>query len=40
MGHIYMNEGILKLLPGTKKNVPLAPYTTFKIGGAAKYLYL
>ena len=40
MGHIYMNEGILKLLPGTKRNVPLAPYTTFKIGGKARYFYV
>ena len=40
MGHIYMNEGILKLLPGTKRNVPLAPYTTFKIGGKATYFYI
>ena len=34
-----MDSSILKLLPGTKKNVPLAPYTTFKIGGNAKYFF-
>ena len=31
-----MDASILKLLSGTKKNVPLAPYTTFQIGGNAK----
>lgn len=35
-----MDLSILKLLPGTKKNVPLAPYTTFKIGGKAKYFFV
>ena len=34
-----MDSSILKLLPGTKKNVPLAPYTTFQIGGNAKYFF-
>jgi UDP-N-acetylmuramate dehydrogenase len=28
-----------KLLPGIERNVPLAPYTTFKIGGPADYFY-
>ena len=28
------------MLKGVKKNVPLAPYTTFKIGGKAKYFYI
>ena len=28
-----------KLLPGIEHNVPLAPYTTFKIGGPADYFY-
>jgi UDP-N-acetylmuramate dehydrogenase len=32
-------EKILDLLPGIKKNIPLAPFTTFKIGGRAKYFY-
>lgn len=35
-----MDSSILKLLPGTKKNVPLAPYTTFKIGGKARYFFV
>lgn len=35
-----MDLSILKLLPGTKKNIPLAPYTTFKIGGNAKYFFV
>lgn len=34
----FMN--ILKELPGIKKNVLLAPYTTFRIGGPAKYFFL
>ncbi|MBI2123904.1 MAG: UDP-N-acetylmuramate dehydrogenase [Candidatus Wildermuthbacteria bacterium] len=34
-----MEPSILKLLSGTKNNVPLAPYTTFKIGGKAKYFF-
>ncbi len=29
-----------KILPGTKKNVSLKRYTTFKIGGLAKYFYV
>ena len=28
------------LPPGTRRNVSLAPYTTFKIGGPAKYFYI
>ena len=28
-----------KRLPGVAHNVPLAPYTTFKIGGPADYFY-
>ena len=35
-----MDISILKLLPGTRKNVPLAPHTTFKIGGLAKYFFI
>ncbi|OIP75145.1 MAG: UDP-N-acetylenolpyruvoylglucosamine reductase [Parcubacteria group bacterium CG2_30_36_18] len=31
--------GIQKLLPGLKKNVSLKNYTTFKIGGPAKYFF-
>ena len=29
----------MKEFSGIRKNVPLAPYTTFKIGGPAKYFY-
>lgn len=32
-------KDILKELSGVQKNVSLAPYTTFKIGGKAKYFY-
>ena len=32
--------GFLKALPGVKKNILLARYTTFKIGGLAKYFFL
>ena len=35
-----MPEQILSLLPGVQKNVPLAPYTTFKIGGKARYFFV
>ena len=35
-----MDMSILKLLPGTRKNVSLAPHTTFKIGGPAKYFFI
>ncbi|MDA1337457.1 MAG: UDP-N-acetylmuramate dehydrogenase [bacterium] len=35
-----MSSGIVKLLPGTRRNVSLAPYTTFKIGGEATYFYI
>jgi len=35
-----MDISILKLLPRARKNVPLAPYTTFKIGGSAKYFFI
>lgn len=31
---------ILKKLPGIKKNVRLASYTTFKIGGPAQYFFI
>ena len=34
-----MTPRISDLLPGLKKNVLLAPYTTFKVGGKAKYFY-
>ena len=40
VGRIYMDARILRLLSGTRRNVPLAPYTTFKIGGAAAYFYI
>ena len=33
-------ESINKLLPGIKKNISLKDYTTFKIGGRAKYFYV
>ena len=32
-------EKIKKLLPNVKKDVVLAPYTSFKIGGSARYFY-
>ncbi|MDP4006978.1 MAG: UDP-N-acetylmuramate dehydrogenase [bacterium] len=35
-----MDASILKFLPGVRKNIPLAPYTTFKIGGPAKYFFV
>jgi UDP-N-acetylmuramate dehydrogenase len=35
-----MDKSILTALPKAKKNVLLAPYTTFKIGGPAKYFYI
>jgi len=35
-----MNSNIHDLLPGVKANVPLVPYTTFKIGGAARYFFI
>ncbi len=31
------HKKIIQLLPGVKKNVPLAQYTSFRIGGKAKY---
>lgn len=34
---LILMDSILKLLPGTRRNVLLAPYTTFKIGGRARY---
>ena len=34
-----MESTIFKLLPGVQRNVPLAPYTTFKIGGKAAYFF-
>ena len=30
---------LIKQLPGLKLNQPLAPHTTFKIGGPAEYFY-
>lgn len=35
-----MDPSILKLLPGVQRNVLLAPYTTFRIGGGAKYFFV
>ncbi len=35
-----MDASILKLLPRTRRNVPLASYTTFKIGGRARYFFI
>lgn len=35
-----MDPSILKLLPGVQRNVLLAPYTTFCIGGRAKYFFV
>ncbi|MDP3762857.1 MAG: UDP-N-acetylmuramate dehydrogenase, partial [bacterium] len=34
-----LDKMIKEELPGLKKNVPLAGYTTFKIGGPAKYFF-
>jgi len=34
-----MSFDLTKFLPGVRKNVPLAPYTTFKIGGEAAYFF-
>src|SRR4030042_6059550 len=31
---------IAELLPGVKKNISLKDYTTFKIGGKAKYFFV
>ena len=31
---------ILKSLPGIQENVSLANYTTFKIGGPARYFFI
>ncbi len=39
LGLILMESTILKLLPGVLANVPLAPYTTFCIGGKAAYFF-
>jgi len=39
MSKINFQE-IKKLLPEIKKNVLLKNYTTFKIGGRAKYFYI
>ena len=33
-------NNILEKLPGVKKNIPLKNYTTFKIGGLAKYFFI
>ena len=35
-----MQDTLLDILPGTRRNVSLASYTTFKIGGPAAYLYI
>jgi UDP-N-acetylmuramate dehydrogenase len=35
-----MNKNIKKLLPGVRKNVLLNSYSTFKIGGRAKYFFV
>jgi len=34
------NNAIEKMLPGVRKNVLLAKYTTFKIGGSARYFFI
>ena len=38
MGKINF-EKLKELLPGLQKNIPLKNYTTFKIGGFAKYFF-
>jgi len=40
LGYIYMDASISKLLLGVRRNVSLAPYTTFKIGGTATYFFI
>ena len=35
-----MRNTILSLLPGVQQNVPLASYTTFRIGGKARYFFV
>ncbi|MBI2644510.1 MAG: UDP-N-acetylmuramate dehydrogenase [Candidatus Wildermuthbacteria bacterium] len=35
-----MQDRLLQLLPEAKTNVPLAPYTTFHIGGPARYFFI
>jgi UDP-N-acetylmuramate dehydrogenase len=35
-----MADNILNLLSGVQKNIPLADYTTFKIGGPARYFFV
>ena len=35
-----MSTDITKLLPNVQKNVPLNEYTSFRIGGPAKYFYI
>ncbi len=35
-----MLRNIPDILPGVKKNILLAPHTTFRIGGAAKYFFV
>lgn len=35
-----MKESLAKLLPNTQENIVLAPYTTYKIGGPARYFFV
>jgi UDP-N-acetylmuramate dehydrogenase len=35
-----MEDKILEKLPGIKKNIPLKDFTTYKIGGPAKYFFI
>lgn len=37
---LLMKDAIISLLPGVRKNVPLAPLTTFRIGGKARYFFV
>ncbi|MDO8470395.1 MAG: UDP-N-acetylmuramate dehydrogenase [bacterium] len=35
-----MKNTITELLPGVRTNIPLAPYTSFRIGGKASYFFI
>ena len=34
-----MSNSLTKLLPGVQENIVLAPYTTYKVGGPARYFF-
>ena len=35
-----MKKRIIELLPGVRTDIPLAPYTSFRIGGKASYFFI